>query len=88
MVHYSLNFAAYKAASKGGFPLMWDPEPWFQLQLLVLRKNGLHTNDNLEFRFFFFNFVKIVSPKVDCILMIRMYQCNLLKCLINSNHIA
>ena len=53
MVHYSLNFTAHKAASKGGFPLMWDPEPWLQLQLLALRKNGLHTNDNLEFRFFF-----------------------------------
>ena len=53
MVHYFLNSTAYKAASKGGFPLMWDPEPWLQLQLLALRKNGLHTNDNLEFRFFF-----------------------------------
>ena len=55
MVHYSLNFTAYKTASGGGggFPLMWDPEPWLQLQLLALRKNGLHTNDNLEFRFFF-----------------------------------
>ena len=21
---------------------MWDPEPWLQLQLLALHKNGLH----------------------------------------------
>ena len=21
---------------------MWDPEPWLQLHLLALRKNGLH----------------------------------------------
>ena len=26
----------------GGFLSMWDPEPWLQLQLLALRKNGLH----------------------------------------------
>ena len=22
---------------------MWDPEPWLQLHLLTLRKNGLHS---------------------------------------------
>ena len=26
----------------GGFFSMWNPEPWLQLHLLTLRKNGLH----------------------------------------------
>ena len=49
MVYYFLGFTAYKAASGGGFPSMWDPEPWLQLHLLALRKNGLHrTNFGLD----------------------------------------
>ena len=26
---------------------MWDPEPWLQLHLLALRKNGLHSTYEL-----------------------------------------
>ena len=35
MVHYSLGFTAYKAASEGGFPSIWDSESWLQLHLLA-----------------------------------------------------
>ena len=56
MVHYSLSFTAYKAASGGGFPSMQDFEPWLQLQLLALRKNGLHTYSYISLKIVIFKF--------------------------------
>ena len=47
MVQYSPNFTAYKAASGGVFLSMWDSEPWLQLHLLALRKNGLHNTNGI-----------------------------------------
>ena len=42
---------------------MWDPEPWLQLQLLALRKNGLHNyyKRNATITNFFTTFLQTIE---------------------------
>ena len=46
---------------------MWDPESWLQLQLLVLRKNGLH---GLIYYYFLFQDHRKIKFLFNCLLYI------------------